>query len=192
MVNAASGKSISLEALLNRVTKYVQARTFSDEAPLRAEVFSLEQLARHAWDGDWYLRAWFDDGTPLGSAVNVECRIDSIAQSWGVISAAAEAGRATQAMAAVDRYLVRRDDGLVLLFTPPFHSSKLDPGYIKGYVPGVRENGGQYTHGALWAAMAFAALGDRVEAIEINPLRVLPVGCIGLDALVVASGTHHG
>src|SRR5207249_8433600 len=116
-------------------------------------------LEEQAWDGDWYRRAFFDDGTPLGSAVNVECRIDSIAQSWGVLSGAAEPQRATRAMAAVEEYLVRQGQELILLFTPPFDRTPVDPGYIKGYPPGVRENGGQYTHAAIWSVMAFAALG---------------------------------
>jgi cyclic beta-1,2-glucan synthetase len=131
-------------------------------------------VEKEAWDGDWYRRAFFDDGTPLGSSQNEECRIDSIAQSWGVISGAADRGRATRAMAAVEEYLVRRGDGLVLLFTPPFDRTPLDPGYIKGYLPGVRENGGQYTHGALWSLIAFAALGQGDKAGELfsilNPI----------------------
>jgi cyclic beta-1,2-glucan synthetase len=131
-------------------------------------------LEAQAWDGDWYRRAYFDDATPLGSVVNPECRIDSIAQSWGVISGAAEPGRATRAMAAVEEYLVRRDQELVLLFTPPFDHAQLDPGYIKGYPPGIRENGGQYTHAAIWTVMAFAALGNGDKANELfsilNPI----------------------
>jgi len=123
-----------------------------------------------AWDGDWYRRAYFDDGTPLGSAQNDECRIDSIAQSWAVISGAAEHHRAVRSMAAVDEYLIRRGDGLVLLFTPPFDKTKLNPGYIKGYIPGVRENGGQYTHGAIWTMIAFTMLGDGDRAGELFSL----------------------
>ncbi|HEV2763399.1 MAG TPA: hypothetical protein VGV38_10525, partial [Pyrinomonadaceae bacterium] len=127
-------------------------------------------LEEHAWDGDWYRRAYFDDGTPLGSAQNEECRIDSIVQSWGVISAAADPHRAQRAMASVEEYLIRRGDGLVILFTPPFDKSPLDPGYIKGYVPGVRENGGQYTHAALWMLIAYALLGDGDRAGELFAL----------------------
>jgi cyclic beta-1,2-glucan synthetase len=131
-------------------------------------------LEREAWDGDWYRRAWFDDGTPLGAATNAECRIDSIAQSWAVLSGAADPARAARAMAAVDEHLVRRDEGLVLLFTPPFDRTPLDPGYVKGYPPGVRENGGQYSHAAIWSVMAFAALGDGDRAGELfsilNPI----------------------
>ncbi len=119
-----------------------------------------EALEGEAWDGNWYLRAFFDDGTPLGSVTNNECRIDSIAQSWSVISRSAEPARASRALAALDKYLVRRDEKLLLLLTPPFDHPTHNPGYIKGYPPGIRENGGQYTHGATWAAMAFAMQGD--------------------------------
>ena len=132
------------------------------------------RLEESGWDGGWYRRAYFDDGSPLGSASNPECQIDSIAQSWSVLSGAAEPTRAQAAMRAVDARLVRREDGLVCLLDPPFDNSSLDPGYIKGYVPGVRENGGQYTHAAIWSAMAFAELGDITRAWDIwnliNPL----------------------
>ena len=124
----------------------------------------------NGWDGEWYRRAYFDDGSPLGSASNPECRIDSIAQSWAVLSGAGDAERSLMAMEAVDRHLVRRDHGLVQILDPPFDTSALNPGYIKGYVPGVRENGGQYTHAAIWAAMAFAALGDNRRAWELLPM----------------------
>jgi len=127
-------------------------------------------LEEKAWDGDWYRRAYFDDGTPLGSAQNAECRIDSIAQSWSVISGAGDNYRRNRAMAAVEEYLIRRGDGLVILFTPPFDKGDLDPGYIKGYVPGVRENGGQYTHAAIWTLIAFALLGDGERAGELFSL----------------------
>jgi cyclic beta-1,2-glucan synthetase len=140
----------------------------------RHAVALADSLEREAWDGDWYRRAYFDDGTPLGSVSNGECRIDSIAQSWSVISGAGDPARAARAMAAVDKYLVRRNDELVLLFTPPFDRSALDPGYIKGYPPGIRENGGQYTHAALWSVLAFAMLGDGDKACELfsmlNPI----------------------
>src|SRR5437899_492281 len=133
-----------------------------------------ESLEREAWDGGWYRRAYFDDGTPLGASVNDACRIDSIAQAWSVISGAGDPTRRERAMAAVDELLVRRADGVVLLFTPPFDDTSLEPGYIKGYVPGVRENGGQYTHAAIWSAIAFAALGDGDKASELfailNPI----------------------
>jgi cellobiose phosphorylase len=131
-------------------------------------------IEAHGWDGGWYRRAYFDDGTPLGSRSNAECQIDSISQSWSVLSGAGDPERSRTAMNALDRRLVRRNDALVQLLDPPFNSSDLDPGYIRGYVPGVRENGGQYTHAAIWAAMAFAALGDNARAWEllgmINPL----------------------
>ncbi|MBI3805207.1 MAG: cyclic beta 1-2 glucan synthetase [Nitrospirae bacterium] len=131
-------------------------------------------IEAHGWDGAWYRRAYFDDGTPLGSAENPECQIDSIAQSWSVLSGAGEAARARRAMEALDQRLVRRDHSLIQLLDPPFDKSNLNPGYIKGYVPGVRENGGQYTHAAIWAAMAFAALGENRRAWElldiINPV----------------------
>jgi len=124
-------------------------------------------IEQHGWDGFWYRRAYFDDGSPLGSAKNPECRIDSIAQSWSVLSGAGDAERSRLAMESLNQHLVRRDIGIVKLLEPPFDKSNLNPGYIKGYVPGVRENGGQYTHGAIWAAMAFAALGDNRRAWEI-------------------------
>ncbi len=131
-------------------------------------------LEGQAWDGDWYRRAYFDDGHPLGSVTNSECRIDSIAQSWAVISRGAEPARAARAMEAVDKYLVRRDEKLVMLFSPPFEKPSHDPGYIKGYPQGIRENGGQYTHAAVWTAIAFAMLGDGDKAGELlsmlNPI----------------------
>jgi cyclic beta-1,2-glucan synthetase len=133
-----------------------------------------KSLERDGWDGDWYRRGYFDDGTPIGSASSSECSIDSIAQSWGVISGAADPARSARAMAAVEEYLVRREEGLLLLFAPPFDRTSLDPGYIKGYPPGVRENGGQYTHAAVWSVIAFAMLGDGNKASELfsmlNPI----------------------
>jgi cyclic beta-1,2-glucan synthetase len=154
------------------------ARLHDDEAfALRceSEVALLRvALEQHGWDGAWYRRAYFDDGKPLGSSGNDECRIDSIAQSWSVLSGIAMPERQLQAMNSLDRHLVRREAGLVQLLDPPFDKSPLDPGYIKGYVPGVRENGGQYTHAAIWATMAFAELGDSARAWElvrmINPV----------------------
>jgi cellobiose phosphorylase len=131
-------------------------------------------IEQHGWDGEWYLRAYFDNGTPLGSASNPECRIDSIAQSWSVLSGAANPEHSRMAMDALDKHLVRRDDAVIQLLTPPFDKSTPDPGYIKAYVPGVRENGAQYTHAAVWAVMAFAVLGDNRRAWEllsiINPV----------------------
>ena len=143
-------------------------RCLSEAAALRV------RLEESGWDGSWYRRAYFDDGSPLGSSSNAECQIDSIAQSWSVLSGAADPDRARAAMNALDARLVRREEKLVRLLDPPFDTSALDPGYIKGYVPGVRENGGQYTHAAIWAAMAFAELGDARRAWElwelINPI----------------------
>lgn len=131
-------------------------------------------LEKEAWDGAWYRRAYFDDGTPLGSASNAECRIDSIAQSWSVISKAADTDRAFKAMESVEKYLMRPGDNLILLFTPPFDKTPLDPGYIKGYLPGIRENGSQYTHAAIWNVIAFSMLGNGNKAYELfsmlNPI----------------------
>jgi cellobiose phosphorylase len=140
-----------------------------------AERYQISQnIEQHGWDGAWYRRAYFDDGTPLGSKNNPECQIDSIAQSWSVLSGVGTPERTAQAMQALDEHLVRREHGLVQLLDPPFNTSSLDPGYIKGYVPGVRENGGQYTHAAIWATMAFAQLGDSKKSWElmnmINPV----------------------
>lgn len=143
-------------------------RCLNEAATLRGNI------EMHGWDGEWYRRAYFDDGTPLGSAGNTECRIDSIAQSWAVLSGAGDGERARMAMDAVDGHLVRREQGLVQLLDPPFDTSDMNPGYIKGYAPGVRENGGQYTHAAIWASMAFARMGDARRAWEvfniINPV----------------------
>jgi cellobiose phosphorylase len=133
-----------------------------------------QSIAKHGWDGEWYRRAYFDDGTPLGSGSNPECQIDSIAQSWAVLSGAASAERSRMCMDALDKHLVHRDHAVIQLLTPPFDKSTPDPGYIKAYVSGVRENGAQYTHAAVWATMAFAALGDNRRAWEllsiINPV----------------------
>jgi cellobiose phosphorylase len=159
---------------------------FGDLAEVRGDQVWVE-LCRHeasrlrdnieqgGWDGAWYRRAYFDDGTPLGSTQNSECRIDSIAQSWSVISGAASPERQRAAMNALDEHLVSRKDALIKLLTPAFDESALDPGYIKGYVPGVRENGGQYTHAAIWASMAFAGLGDAGRAWELARM-INPVG----------------
>jgi cellobiose phosphorylase len=165
-----------LYEVLTRFTEVARARgdiSFADRCRTEAAQMRMN-IERNGWDGEWYLRAYFDDGSPLGSASNAECRIDSIAQSWSVLSGAGDPGRSRLAMEALDQRLVRRDHGLIQLLDPPFDKSDLNPGYIKGYVPGVRENGGQYTHAAIWAAMAFAALGDSRRAWEllsmINPV----------------------
>ena len=155
-------------------------RSFADLARRRSDTAratryrriasKLTRAVEEAWDGEWYRRAYFDDGTPLGSKENAECRIDAIAQSWSVISSAGDPDRARQAMASVNEHLVRETDGLVLLLTPPFDKMEPSPGYIRGYLPGVRENGGQYTHAALWNVLAFAQLGDGDRAWELFSL----------------------
>ena len=141
----------------------------------RAKTIEIQKaLEKNGWDGEWYLRAFYDDSSPLGSSTNNECKIDSIAQSWAVLSGNADSERAIQAMESVYRDLVRVNDEMILLFTPPFQRTPRDPGYIKGYPRGVRENGGQYTHAALWAIWAFAQLGRNDRAAElfclINPI----------------------
>ncbi|MGA7438217.1 MAG: cyclic beta 1-2 glucan synthetase, partial [Luteibacter sp.] len=141
----------------------------------------------HAWDGEWYLRAWFDDGTPLGSARNDECRIDAVAQSWAVLSGGAGEERASQAMRSLDTHLVRPDAHLIQLLDPPFDRTAMDPGYIKGYLPGVRENGGQYTHAAVWVTMAFARLGQTEHAWDLARM-ILPSGHTA-DAAAVSTYT---
>jgi cellobiose phosphorylase len=174
------GESVWLGFFLHEVLM-----RFTEVAKTRGDIAFVERcqeeaahlrrnLEEHGWDGEWYRRAYFDDGAPLGSSVNPECQIDSIAQSWSVLSGAGDPERSRMAMEAVDERLVRREHGLIQLLDPPFDTSALNPGYIKGYVPGVRENGGQYTHAAIWAAMAFARLGDNRRAWElftmINPV----------------------
>ena len=155
------------------------ARSRSDDAMAKkcdANVVKLkEAIEREAWDGAWYKRAFFDDGSPLGSASNPECQIDSLPQSWALLSGAGEPSRAKEALTSVYNRLVRKEAGLIQLFDPPFDKSALNPGYIKGYIPGVRENGGQYTHAAVWVVMAFALRGDHERAWELfqllNPVR---------------------
>ncbi len=179
--NEGRGESVWLAWFLIEVLReFAKLATLHGDAPFAAEcreqaVTLAANVEQHAWDGQWYRRAYFDDGTPLGSHSNDECQIDSISQSWGVLSGAADPARSAQAMAAVDQRLVRRDVGLVQLLDPPFDKGTLNPGYIRGYVPGVRENGGQYTHAAIWTAMAFARLGDTERAWEllrmINPVQ---------------------
>ncbi len=165
-----------LYAALTAFVPFAQSRGENQ----RAENWSTHATAlrsaqeRESWDGGWYRRGYYDDGTPLGSAASEECRIDAIAQSWAVLSGAADPARAAAAMEALDHFLIHRGDRLALLFTPPFDRTHLDPGYIKGYPPGIRENGGQYTHAAAWSVMAFAALGAGDKANElfslVNPI----------------------
>jgi cyclic beta-1,2-glucan synthetase len=163
-------------ATLNRFAELCDRRGDQLEAAAcRQRAHNLTKaLETNAWDGDWYRRAYYDDGTLLGSAANEDCQIDSIAQSWAVLSEAGDPARTVRAMEAVTRRLVLPDDQLLLLLTPPFDKTPRDPGYIKGYPPGIRENGGQYTHAALWAVWAFAKLGqgDRAESLfrMLNPI----------------------
>lgn len=174
------GESVWLGFFLYSVLKHftpLAARYGDNEFAQRCEAESKklkQQIETHGWDGEWYRRAYFDDGTPLGSAKNSECSIDSIAQSWSVLSGAGDPLRAKEAMSSLHQYLVNEPDKLIKLLDPPFDKSKPNPGYIQGYVPGIRENGGQYTHGAIWAIMAFAELGDKQLAWQllniINPI----------------------
>ena len=150
------------------------ARTLRDFTPLAAAKGDAARVARCAleiqrltaaieeggWDGEWYRRAYFDDGTPVGSSASVECKIDAIAQSWAVIAGVGDPGRAACANRRAEELLVRKEDGMMLLFSPPFTGGGNDPGYIRAYPAGVRENGGQYTHGVLWSAQATALAGD--------------------------------
>jgi cyclic beta-1,2-glucan synthetase len=160
-------------------------RSFAEHAETRGDGSSAAELREraeayraaveaHGWDGAWYRRAYFDDGAALGSAASAECRIDSIAQSWSVISGAGDPARQEQAMRSLEEQLVMEDARIVRLLTPPFDAMAEDPGYIKGYVPGVRENGAQYTHAATWAVLATALRGRGDRAFELyqmlNPL----------------------
>jgi cellobiose phosphorylase len=165
-----------LYEILTRFSGLARAKgdvTFAEKCDTAAAELK-RNIELHAWDGEWYRRAYFDNGDPLGAAMNSECQIDSLPQSWAVLSGAGDARRSRRAMQSVDERLVRRTDGLIQLFDPPFDKSRVDPGYIKGYLPGVRENGGQYTHAAIWTVMAFAKLGDVEKAWEllslINPI----------------------
>ena len=155
-----------LLAAIAAFTPYAQARNESGRVARWGQCAATVRTALEStgWDGQWYRRGYYDDGTPLGSNDSGECKIDAIAQSWSVISGAADATHAALAMNAVEKHLIRNEDRIALLFTPPFDRSAHDPGYIKGYPPGIRENGGQYTHGTIWSIFAFAALGRGDEA----------------------------
>ena len=174
--NRGLGESVWLgwfvAAILDRFAPLCRAMKDSERATryekIRGDLVS--NIEQNAWDGNWYRRAYFDNGMPLGSVQNSECRIDSIAQSWSVISGAGEPSRATQAMHSLEDHLVLQKDGLILLLTPPFYNGDMEPGYIKGYVPGVRENGGQYSHAAAWAIIAFALIGEGDKATELYEL----------------------
>lgn len=157
-------------------------------------------LEKNGWDGEWYKRAYFDDGSPVGSSINEECRIDSISQTWAVLSNAGDADRIKLSMKKVEEYLIQKKSKLILLLTPPFNTGPKDPGYIKGYVPGVRENGGQYTHAAVWVSMAYAKLGDGNKAFEtfnmINPIyhsqNQIETGQYKTEPYVVAGDVYAG
>jgi cellobiose phosphorylase len=174
--NLGRGESVWLAFflydVLNQFAALARSRhdaAFAGRCDTQAQLLQ-QNIAQHAWDGQWYRRAYFDNGEPLGSSVNPECQIDSLPQSWAVISGAGDPNRARQALQSVDQRLVRRDAGLIQLFDPPFDKSSLNPGYIKGYIPGVRENGGQYTQAAIWTAMAFALSGESERAWELFTL----------------------
>jgi len=178
--NKGKGESVWLGWFLyNILENFTQACEYKKDYEKLQKYKELQEYIRinleeNAWDGNWYRRAYFDDGSPLGSSENEECKIDSLSQSWAVISGAASSERANEAMKSLEHYLVKEDNGMILLLTPPFNKSTLEPGYIKGYVPGVRENGGQYTHAATWVILAFAKLGNGNKAAKlynmINPI----------------------
>jgi len=164
-----------LIGVLRSFAALADRRDSTHAAIWRQRADDLASATEHScWDGEWYLRAFFDDGSPMGSHTNTEARIDSLSQSWAVLSGAGDSARSRQAMKSANRELVRDDDRMVLLFKPPFDHSEPHPGYIMGYPPGVRENGGQYTHGSLWLAMAWARLGDGESAVKLlqmmNPI----------------------
>ena len=209
--NKGQGESVWLAFFLYDVLlRFVSiAKEFGDivfSETCTAEATKLQtNIEASAWDGEWYLRAWFDDGTPLGSKENEECRIDAIAQSWSVLSGAADGKRRNTAMDSLNKYLVKRDMKLIQLLDPPFNGHGHNPGYIQGYVPGVRENGGQYSHAAIWALMAFATIGDRKKVWElfsmIHPLshssnaadmQVYKVEPYVMAADIYANESHRG
>ncbi len=163
---------LTLKRFMPICKKYADNERFEKYGQVMTEL--LDNMEKNAWDGSWYRRAYFDDGTPVGSISSLECQIDSIAQSWAIISESGRENRVKDAMLAVERYLWDKEEGILKLFTPPFDKTKNNPGYIRGYIPGVRENGGQYTHAAIWAILAYTKLGDRDKAMELfnmlNPI----------------------
>lgn len=179
--HAGQGESVWLAWFLflnlNSFAKIAEKRGDSERAKTwRAHAEKLRgSVEQNAWDGAWYRRAYFDDGTPIGSATQAECRIDSIAQTWAILSGAGNSQRARKAMESVEEYLINEKNQIILLFTPAFDKTSMDPGYIKGYLPGVRENGGQYTHAAIWCVMAYANLGEGNKATNLfsilNPIQ---------------------
>ncbi|HEY9060522.1 MAG TPA: glucoamylase family protein [Pseudobacteroides sp.] len=178
--NGGKGESVwlgwFLYSVLNTFAPICQKKGEHQESRryLEAAKAIVESIESNAWDGNWYRRAYFDNGQPLGSIENSECKIDSISQSWAIFSEGGNKDRAREAMHSLENYLIQRDEGLIKLLTPPFDEGDLEPGYIKSYIPGVRENGGQYTHAAAWVIIAFAKLGDGDKALElfdlINPI----------------------
>jgi len=178
--NEGKGESVWLAFfffdVLNRFQLLARARKDLEfaESCMKETRMLKKNIEQNAWDGNWYMRAFFDDGTPLGSAKNQECKIDSIPQSWSVLSGAGQTAHSREAMNSAYAFLVKKDQSVIRLFDPPFNLAVPNPGYIRGYLPGVRENGGQYTHAAIWLIMAAAALGDRQKTYElirmINPL----------------------
>ena len=209
--NKGKGESIWLAFFFYDVlTKFSTIATNNGDilfaASCKKEAATLQSnIERSGWDGEWYRRAYFDDGSPLGSKVNSECRIDAIAQSWSVLSGAASEERKIMAMKSLDKYLVRRDLKIIQLLDPPFDANGPSPGYIRGYVPGVRENGGQYSHAAIWTLMAFAALKDRDKvwelfsmiqplghAYDMQSLKIYKVEPYVIAADVYANESHRG
>lgn len=178
--NGGKGESVwlgwFLYTILDRFTEICKIKNDEETAIRYSQTKEIlkKNIEKYGWDGNWYRRAYFDDGTPLGSAENEECRIDSLAQSWSLISGAGKPSRTKEAMESLETNLIKYDKGMVLLLTPPFYNSSLEPGYIKGYVPGVRENGGQYTHGAVWVIVAYCKMGMGNKAWKIfnmiNPI----------------------
>ena len=174
--NKGKGESIwmgwFLYSILNSFVPICERMGEKDRAKKYASTAKkiAKAIEENGWDGNWYRRAYFDDGKPLGSMQNSECQIDSLAQTWAVISGAGNKERIISAMNAVENYLIKKDEGLIKLLTPPFDEGELEPGYIKSYVPGVRENGGQYTHAAAWVVMAYAKMGDGEKAVELFEL----------------------
>jgi len=189
--NHGKGESVWLafflyDILINfiEVAKLKNDKLFAEKCRQSANDLKVN-ANKNAWDGEWYRRAYFDDGSPLGSKKNEECKIDSIAQSWSVLSKAGTTERSFKAMESAGKYLIKKENGMIQLFDPPFDTSAMNPGYIKGYVPGVRENGGQYTHAAIWLVMAFAALGDKERTWEL--LRMINPVNRGSDATKIAT-----
>ncbi|SCY97010.1 GH36-type glycosyl hydrolase domain-containing protein [Alkaliphilus peptidifermentans] len=178
--NEGKGESVWLGwfiySILNKFAPLMEKMKDSKRAEdyLKVADKIAKAIEENAWDGEWYVRAFYDDGSPLGSSKNTECIIDSLAQSWSIISGGGNEERKIEAMKSVENYLIKKEEGMILLFTPPFDKSDQNPGYIKGYVPGVRENGGQYSHAAAWVINAYAAMGNGDKAWElfnmINPI----------------------